>query len=65
VLQGRLTQQLPQPVRDALHGVDTDAQRALQFARSAAGVTCALVGMKTPAHVDENAALANVEPLAL
>jgi len=65
VLQGRLTQQLPQPVRDALHGVQTDAQRALQFARSTPGITCALVGMKTPKHVDENAALAKVPPLDL
>jgi aryl-alcohol dehydrogenase-like predicted oxidoreductase len=63
VLQGRLTQQLPQAVRDALHGVDTDAQRALQFARSTPGITCALVGMKTPAHVEENAAVARVPPL--
>jgi aryl-alcohol dehydrogenase-like predicted oxidoreductase len=65
VLQGRLTQQLPQPVRDALHGLETDAQRALQFARSTQGITCALVGMKTPKHVEENAALAKVPPLRL
>ena len=65
VLQGRLTQQLPQPVRDALHGVDTDAQRALQFARSTPGIICALVGMKTPKHVEENAAVAKVPPLNL
>jgi len=64
VLQGRLTQKLPQPVRDALQGLASDAQRALQFARSKPGVTCALVGMKTPAHVDENAALAKFPPLA-
>ena len=61
VLQGRLTQKLQQSVRDQLSGLATDAQRALQFARSA--VTCALVGMKTPAHVEENAALARVPPL--
>lgn len=60
VLQGRLTQKLPQPVRDALQGLASDAQRALQFARSTPGITCALVGMKTPAHVEENAALAKV-----
>ena len=60
VLQGRLTQKLPQPVRDSLQGLASDAQRALQFARSTPGITCALVGMKTPAHVDENAALAKV-----
>ena len=65
VLQGRLTQQLPRPVREALPGVDTDAQRALQFARSAPGITCALVGMKTPAHLEENAALARVDPLSI
>ena len=61
VLQGRLTQKLPQPVRDQLADLATDAQRALQFARSA--VTCALVGMKTAAHVAENAALASIPPL--
>jgi aryl-alcohol dehydrogenase-like predicted oxidoreductase len=61
VLQGRLARKLPQPVREQLKGLATDAQRALQFARSA--VTCALVGMKTPAHVEENAALAGVPPL--
>jgi aryl-alcohol dehydrogenase-like predicted oxidoreductase len=61
VLQGRLAQKLQQSVRDQLSGLVTDAQRALQFARSA--VTCALVGMKTPAHVEENAALARVAPL--
>ncbi|HZX96396.1 MAG TPA: aldo/keto reductase [Myxococcales bacterium] len=65
VLQGRLTQKLPQPLRDSLKGLDTDAQRALQFARSMEGISCALVGMKTPAHVDENAALAKVPPLAI
>jgi aryl-alcohol dehydrogenase-like predicted oxidoreductase len=61
VLQGRLTHKLPQPVRDQLAGLSTDAQRALQFARSA--VTCALVGMKTAAHVAENAGLSRVPPL--
>jgi aryl-alcohol dehydrogenase-like predicted oxidoreductase len=64
VLQGRLTRQVPQPVREALRGVDTDAQRALQFARSTPGITTALVGMKTPAHVEENAAVARVKPYA-
>lgn len=63
VLQGRLAQSLPPEVRDALAGLETDAQRALQFARSTPGITCALVGMKTPAHVDENAAVARVPPI--
>jgi aryl-alcohol dehydrogenase-like predicted oxidoreductase len=65
VLQGRLAQQLPQAVRDALQGLRTDAQRALQFARSTPGISCALVGMKTPEHVDENTALLAVPPLEL
>jgi aryl-alcohol dehydrogenase-like predicted oxidoreductase len=65
VLQGRLTRQLPQPVRDSLQGLGSDAQRALQFARSMPGITCALVGMKTPAHVEHNAALAKLPPLAV
>ena len=63
VLQGKLTSKLPQALRDRL-GAGSDAQRALQFARSTPGVTCALVGMKTPAHVDENAALARLAPLS-
>ena len=63
VLQGRLAQSLPPEVRDALAGLETDAQRALQFARSTPGITCALVGMKTPAHVDENAGVARVPPI--
>lgn len=53
ILQGRLAQQ------------HTDAQRALQFARSTPGITCALVGMRTRAHVEDNAALAKVAPLAV
>jgi aryl-alcohol dehydrogenase-like predicted oxidoreductase len=65
VLQGRLARSLPQPVREALAGFETDAQRALQYARSTPGITCALVGMKTPGHVEENAALARVPPAAL
>ena len=65
VLQGRLAQQLPQAVRQAYAGLGSDAQRALQFARSTPGITCALVGMKTRAHVEDNAALAKVAPLGV
>lgn len=42
---------------------ETDAQRALQFARSTPGVTCVLVGMSQTAHVEENMALAGMPPL--
>ncbi len=65
VLQGRLTRQVQQPPRDRLGagaGAGTDAQHALQFVRSTPGITTALVGMKSPAHVEENAALAQVPP---
>jgi aryl-alcohol dehydrogenase-like predicted oxidoreductase len=38
----------------------TDAQRALQFARSTPGVTAVLAGMSQVAHVEENLALAEI-----
>jgi aryl-alcohol dehydrogenase-like predicted oxidoreductase len=64
VLQGRLAHQLPPQLRARFPGLRTDAQRALQFVRSTPGIAAALVGMKTPAHVEENAAVADVPPLA-
>jgi aryl-alcohol dehydrogenase-like predicted oxidoreductase len=42
--------------------IETDAQRAIQFARSTPGVTTALVGMSRLAHVEENLALARLDP---
>ena len=42
----------------------TDAQRAIQFTRSAPGVDVALVGMKRVEHVEENLKLREVPPLA-
>ena len=39
-------------------GGKTGAQKAIQWARSAPGVTTALVGMKSLEHVRENLALA-------
>ena len=62
ILQGRLAGDLPHRVGELFSGLATDAQRALQFARSAPGVTCALVGMSSPAHVIENLALAARDP---
>jgi aryl-alcohol dehydrogenase-like predicted oxidoreductase len=47
---------LPGAVRDTFPSLTTDAQRALAFVRSLPGVTCALVGMRTLAHVEENVA---------
>lgn len=63
VLQGKLTQGLPAQFADLVPGLTTDAQRALQFVRSTPGIGTALVGMKSTAHVDENLAVAALEPL--
>jgi aryl-alcohol dehydrogenase-like predicted oxidoreductase len=62
VLQGQLTRNLPDRISDVFDGLSNDAQRALQFVRSAPGVTVALVGMKQIAHVEENLQLAHVPP---
>jgi aryl-alcohol dehydrogenase-like predicted oxidoreductase len=63
VHQGQLTRNLPLAIRALLPGLQTDAQRALQFVRSTPGVTSALVGMKSTTHVAENAGVAAVAPL--
>ena len=64
VYQGQLTRGLPPMLTEYLPGLATDAQRALQFARSTPGVGTALVGMKTSAHVDENAQVGATSPMA-
>jgi aryl-alcohol dehydrogenase-like predicted oxidoreductase len=61
ILQSQLAQRLP-PVLAQVFGLDTSAQRALQFVRSSPGVGSALVGMKQLAHVEENLAVAKVPP---
>jgi aryl-alcohol dehydrogenase-like predicted oxidoreductase len=63
MLQSRLTHNLPPFVCEALKGLSTDAQRAIQFVRSTPGVTTALVGMAQRSHVEENMAVAAV-PIA-
>ena len=62
ILQGQATHHLPASVGEALRGLATDAQRAIQFVRSAPGLAVALVGMKQIAHVEENLATAGVPP---
>jgi aryl-alcohol dehydrogenase-like predicted oxidoreductase len=64
VLQGQLTHNLPEMIRDTFDELETDSQRALQFVRSTPGVATALVGMKQVAHVDENLKTARVAPAA-
>ena len=65
LLQSKLTEGLPRQVQSWFPQLRTDAQRAIQFARSAPGVTCALVGMSRQEHVTENLATAVVPPLTL
>ena len=60
--QGQLIR-LPPVMTEYLPGFTTDAQRALQFVRSTPGIGTALVGMKSPAHVDENTAIGAVSPM--
>jgi len=65
LLQGRLTEGLPPHITRHLPGLNTDAQRAIQFVRSTPGITSALVGMSRREHVEENLATAVVPPLAI
>ncbi len=68
LLQGRASQRLPERVTSAFPALETHAQRAIQFTRSAPGLAVALVGMSRVAHVEENLATARVpraEPAAL
>mgnify|MGYP000114967662 CR=1 FL=1 len=60
--QGELTSSIPPEIDAELRG-DTATQRAINFARSAPGVTTALVGTSSPDHVPENVAAGTFEPL--
>ncbi len=64
ILQSKLSRNLPQAVAETFAGLETDAQRAIQFVRSTPGVTAALVGMKRKAHVEENLKVALVPPVS-
>jgi aryl-alcohol dehydrogenase-like predicted oxidoreductase len=59
--QGQLTHSLPDHVGKAL-GTKSDAHTAIQFARSAPGLTTALIGMGRRDHVDDNMQLAKHPP---
>jgi aryl-alcohol dehydrogenase-like predicted oxidoreductase len=61
--QGQIIGQMPKKLGRALGKNLTAAQQCLQFARSTPGITTALVGMKTPAHLEENLALTRIDPL--
>jgi len=64
LLQGQVTRNLPHFVAHAL-GLESDAERALQFVRSAPGITTALVGMSRIEHAKANAKLVSVPPATL
>ncbi|HUL16059.1 MAG TPA: aldo/keto reductase [Terriglobales bacterium] len=64
LMQGQVTRNLPSFVAAAL-GLNDDAERALQFARSAPGITTALVGMSSVEHVKANARLVGVPPATI
>lgn len=61
LLQGQLTKKLPAYVEEAL-GLHNNAALAVQFARSAPGITTALVGMSRVEHVKANLELVGIEP---
>jgi len=48
--------------RKSSYQLGTDAQRSLQFVRSAPGAAVALVGMKQISHVEENLKTAEIAP---
>jgi len=62
IKQGQVARGLPERIRGPLGSLATDAQTAIQFTRSTPGVTTALVGMSSRAHVEENLQLARVPP---
>jgi len=60
--QGHLDRGLPRALAKAI-GLRNDFERAVQFARSAPGLTTALVGMGRAKHVRSNLRLARESPL--
>jgi aryl-alcohol dehydrogenase-like predicted oxidoreductase len=63
LLQARLTRNLPAEAAGLFPGARTNAQRALQFSRSAPGIAVALVGMSNADHVEDNLGISDVRPL--
>jgi aryl-alcohol dehydrogenase-like predicted oxidoreductase len=64
IFQGRVARGLPADLRETLGSLPSDAQTAIQFVRSAPGITTALVGMSSREHVEENLQLVRVTPVA-
>ncbi len=64
LLQGQVARNLPEFLARVL-GLESDAERALQFARSTPGITTALVGMSRLEHVQANLRLVGVAPASV
>lgn len=62
LVQGRLLESISPELIGRLRGPASPAEFALQFARSAPGVTVTLAGMGRPDHVRHNLALAQYPP---
>lgn len=62
IAQGDLATEIPEQVAEKLEG-DSTVQRAINFARSAPGVTTSLVGMSRPEHVEENVEAGRFDPM--
>ncbi len=65
LMQGRLLRGWPLWLRRLFPEDLSEAQGALQFARSTPGITTALVGMSRVSHVEHNLALIRRPPLSL
>jgi aryl-alcohol dehydrogenase-like predicted oxidoreductase len=61
--QTQALEHMPKPLVELLPGM-TNAQRAIQFARSTPGIAAALVGMGRREHVLENLGVAPAAPMA-
>jgi aryl-alcohol dehydrogenase-like predicted oxidoreductase len=65
LMQGRLTKELPEKFLEKFgDSLPTQAQRAIQFARSTPGITTALIGMSKAERVSENMAVSKVKPFS-
>lgn len=63
LLQGRLANGLPEEFLNKFSDLlPTQAQRAIQFARSTPGLTTSLIGMSKPERVSENMKVAGITP---
>jgi aryl-alcohol dehydrogenase-like predicted oxidoreductase len=63
LMQGQLLGRFSKEFKAKFPGLETDAQRCIQFARSTPGIAAPLPGMKNVDHLAENAKVATVPPL--